>query len=375
MTELQKKLSIYSMKKIEVKASSKSYPVYVGNNILEQLPNLIEKHGLHKNVFIVVDENVLGYHLKKIKNIITEKMRKVVVVEFIAKEKSKSNKSVEELYDCLIKNNFGRDTLIIAIGGGITGDIVGFVASTFSRGVQFIQVPTTLLAAVDSSVGGKTGINYGKTKNLIGSFYQPEFVLTDTSFLKSLREEEIVCGIGEIMKYAFLGDEKFYLTVSKELKQILKLKPPQTTKTIEACVNMKASVVQADEMESGLRKILNLGHTFAHAIEVEQEHKIKHGQAVIVGLVCALYLSHFKGILSAEKLVEYLALPLLFQDKITIDKCNIETIYKIMLRDKKGREGKIKFVLLSSPGVLYLDVEAEKELVIQSLEDGICHFI
>ena len=375
MTESQKKLSTYSMKKIEVKASSKSYPVYVGNNILEQLPSLIEKQGLHKNVFIVVDENVLGYHLKKIKNIITEKMRKVVVVEFIANEKSKSNKSVEELYYCLIKNNFGRDTLIIAIGGGITGDIVGFVASTFSRGVQFIQVPTTLLAAVDSSVGGKTGINYGKTKNLIGSFYQPEFVLTDTSFLKSLREEEVVCGIGEIMKYAFLGDEKFYLTVSKELKQILKLNPQQTTKTIEACVNMKASVVHADEMESGLRKILNLGHTFAHAIEVEQEHKIKHGQAVIVGLVCALYLSHFKGILSAEKLVEYLALPLLLQDKITIDKCNIETIYKIMLRDKKGREGKIKFVLLSSPGVLYLDVEAEKELVIQSLEDGICHFI
>ena len=363
------------MKKIEVKASSKSYPVYVGNNILEQLPQLIEKSGLHKNVFIVVDENVLGYHLKKIKNIITEKMRKVVVVEFIANEKSKSNKSVEELYDCLIKNNFGRDTLIIAIGGGITGDIVGFVASTFSRGVQFVQVPTTLLAAVDSSVGGKTGINYGKTKNLIGSFYQPEFVLTDTSFLKSLREEEVVCGIGEIMKYAFLGDEKFYSTVSEELKQILKLSPLQTTKTIEACVNMKASVVQADEMESGLRKILNLGHTFAHAIEVEQEHKIKHGQAVIIGLVCALYLSHFKGILSADMLVKYLGLPLLMQDKITVDKCNIETIYKIMLRDKKGREGKIKFVLLSSPGVLYLDVEAEKELVIQALEDGICHFI
>lgn len=375
MTESQKKSSTYSMKKIEVKASSKSYPVYVGNNILEQLPQLIEKSGLHKNVFIVVDENVLGYHLKKIKNIITEKMRKVVVVEFIANEKSKSNKSVEELYDCLIKNNFGRDTLIIAIGGGITGDIVGFVASTFSRGVQFVQVPTTLLAAVDSSVGGKTGINYGKTKNLIGSFYQPEFVLTDTSFLKSLREEEVVCGIGEIMKYAFLGDEKFYSTVSEELKQILKLSPLQTTKTIEACVNMKASVVQADEMESGLRKILNLGHTFAHAIEVEQEHKIKHGQAVIIGLVCALYLSHFKGILSADMLVKYLGLPLLMQDKITVDKCNIETIYKIMLRDKKGREGKIKFVLLSSPGVLYLDVEAEKELVIQALEDGICHFI
>lgn len=363
------------MKKIEVKTPSKNYPVYVGENIFEKLPVIIEKNNLHKNVFIVIDENVLGYHLKKIKRIITEKMRKVVVVEFIATEKSKNNKSVEELYDCLIKNNFGRDTLIIAIGGGITGDIVGYVASTFSRGVQFVQIPTTLLAAVDSSVGGKTGINYGKTKNLIGSFYQPEFVLIDTAFFKTLKEEEVVCGIGEIMKYAFLGDEKFYSVIASSLKDIFKLKNQPTQKTIEACINMKASVVQADETESGLRKILNLGHTFAHALEVEQDHKIKHGQAVIVGLACALYLSHFKGILSAQKLVEYLTLPLSLQEKITIDKCNIETVYKIMQRDKKSREGKIKFVLFSSPGVLYLDFEAEKELVIQALEDGISHFI
>lgn len=363
------------MKKIEVKAPSKNYPVYVGQNIFEQIPAFIEKHKLHKNVFIVVDENVLGYHLKRIKNIISEKLSKVVVVEYVASEKSKSSKSVEELYDCLIKNNFGRDSLVIAIGGGITGDIVGFAASTFGRGVQFIQVPTTLLAAVDSSVGGKTGINYGRTKNLIGSFYQPEFVLVDTTFFKTLKEEEVVCGVGEIMKYAFLGDEKFYSLIGASIKNILKLKPDPTQKTIEACVNMKAAVVQADETESGLRKILNLGHTFAHAVEVEQDHKIKHGQAVIVGLTCALYLSHFKGILSAEKLVEYLSLPLLLQDKITIEKCNIETIYRIMQRDKKSRDGKIKFVLLSSPGVLYLDLEAEKELVIQALEDGISHFV
>lgn len=363
------------MKKIEVKAPSKNYPVYIGQNIFEQIPAFIEKHKLHKNVFIVVDENVLGYHLKRIKNIISEKLSKVVVVEYVASEKSKSSKSVEELYDCLIKNNFGRDSLVIAIGGGITGDIVGFAASTFGRGVQFIQVPTTLLAAVDSSVGGKTGINYGRTKNLIGSFYQPEFVLVDTTFFKTLKEEEVVCGVGEIMKYAFLGDEKFYSLIGASIKNILKLKPDPTQKTIEACVNMKAAVVQADETESGLRKILNLGHTFAHAVEVEQDHKIKHGQAVIVGLTCALYLSHFKGILSAEKLVEYLSLPLLLQDKITIEKCNIETIYRIMQRDKKSRDGKIKFVLLSSPGVLYLDLEAEKELVIQALEDGISHFV
>ncbi|MEW6652475.1 MAG: 3-dehydroquinate synthase [Bacteroidota bacterium] len=363
------------MKKIEVKTPSKNYPVYIGQNVFEQIPVLIEKHRLHRNVFIVVDENVLGYHLKRIKNIITEKMSRLVVVEYIANEKSKSSKSVEELYDCLVKNNFGRDTLIIAIGGGITGDIVGFAASTFGRGVQFVQVPTTLLAAVDSSVGGKTGINYGKTKNLIGSFYQPEFVLIDTTFFKTLKEEEVVCGIGEIMKYAFLGDEKFYSVIEASLNSIIKLNHQATQKIIEDCVNLKSSVVRADETESGLRKILNLGHTFAHALEVEQDHKIKHGQAVIVGLTCALYLSRLKGLLSAQKLSEYIKLPLSFQNKITIDKCNIETVYKIMQRDKKSREGKIKFVLLSGTGVLYLDFEAEKEFVIKALEDGVSHFI
>jgi len=363
------------MKKLEIKAPSKNYPVYIGKSIFNQMPSIIEKHSLHKNVFIVVDENVLGYHLKKIKSIVSEKMRKIVVVEYVANEKSKSNKSVEELYDCLIKNNFGRDTLVIAVGGGITGDIVGFAASTFGRGVQFVQVPTTLLAAVDSSVGGKTGINYGRTKNLIGSFYQPEFVLIDAAFFKTLKEEEIVCGIGEIIKYAFLGDEKFYSLITGSLKDILKLKDIQTQKIVESCVNLKASVVQADETESGLRKILNLGHTFAHALEVEQDHRIKHGHAVIVGLTCALYLSHYKGLVSAQELVKYLELPLSLQNKITIDNCNIESIYKIMLRDKKSREGKIKFVLLSSPGNIYLDFEAEKDFVIQALEDGVSHFV
>jgi 3-dehydroquinate synthase len=363
------------MKKIRVKAASKEYPVFIGKKIFPSLHKLMEEYKINKNVFVVVDKNVLAAHQEKIGSFLSKKFGKLTSLVFDSSEKNKSSRSVERIYNALIKNNYGRDSVVIAIGGGITGDIVGFAASTFGRGVQFIQVPTTLLAAVDSSVGGKTGINFGSTKNLIGSFYQPDFVLIDTDFLQTLPEEEVICGAGEVIKYAFLSDPKLFDLFSKELKNLVKLKPAVTADTIETCVHFKASVVESDETESGLRKILNLGHTFAHAFEVEQDYKIKHGQAVAIGLVCALYLSNRLGFINSEKLEKYLRLPLALQDKIHLDSCNVETIFNIMLRDKKSREGKIKFVLLTEPGKLLIDVEASREQVIGAIEDGVSCFI
>jgi 3-dehydroquinate synthase len=363
------------MKKISVKASSKEYPVYIGKTIFASLHSLITKHNLNKNVFVIIDSNVLVIHKKQIELFISKKFANIHTMVFESGEKNKNSKSVEKIYSALIKNNYGRDSLIIAIGGGITGDIVGFAASTFGRGVQFVQVPTTLLAAVDSSVGGKTGINFGSTKNLIGSFYQPEFVLIDTNFLLSLPEEEIVCGIGEVIKYGFLSDQKLFDLLYKEMRKLLLLNSAVTAGTIETCVRFKAGVVEADETESGLRKILNLGHTFAHAFEVEQNFKIKHGQAVAIGLICALYLSNGIGLFSSEKLEKYLELPLTLQSKIQLESCNVESVYKIMLRDKKSREGKMKFVLPAEPGKILIDVEATKEQVIKAIEDGVSLFI
>ncbi len=363
------------MKKIKVKALSKEYPVYIGNKIFSSISNLIVEHSLTKNLFVVVDKNVLELHPGCVSAFNKNKFNKINILVFDSSEKNKNSKSVERIYNSLIKNNYGRDSVVIAIGGGITGDIVGFAASTFGRGVQFVQVPTTLLAAVDSSVGGKTGINFGATKNLIGSFYQPDFVLIDTSFLRTLPEEEIICGIGEIIKYAFLSDQKLFDDIKINFKKLFNLNSAVTAKTIETCVRFKAGVVEADETESGLRKILNLGHTFAHAFEVEQNYKIKHGQAVAVGLVCALFLSNQLGFINSRNLDKYLGLPFLFQGKINFESCNVENVFNIMLRDKKSREGKIKFVLLTEPGKLLIDVEATKEQVIRSIEDGVSYFI
>lgn len=363
------------MKKIKVKAPSKEYPVYIGSKIFSSIPDLIREHNLNRNLFVVIDKNVLELHPNCVKAFTEKKFSKVNILVFDSSEKNKSSKSVERIYNALIKNNYGRDSVIVAIGGGITGDIVGFAASTFGRGVQFVQVPTTLLAAVDSSVGGKTGINFGATKNLIGSFYQPDFVLIDTDFIRTLPEEEIVCGIGEVFKYAFLSDQKLFDSLSADFSKLLKLNSTVAAQTIETCVRFKAGVVEADETESGLRKILNLGHTFAHAFEVEQNYKIKHGQAVNIGLVCALFLSNQLGFINSITLEKYLLLPLLLQEKIRLESCNVENIFSIMLRDKKSREGKIKFVLLTEPGKLLIDVEATKEQVIKSIEEGVSYFI
>jgi len=363
------------MKKIEVKASSKNYPVYLGSGIFKSLPKLMKSHTQIKNLFIVVDSNVNSLHREKIEKLLASGYKKIKLLEFTSNEKNKSISTVQNLYSKLINNKFGRDTIVIAIGGGITGDIVGFVASTFSRGVKFIQVPTTLLAAVDSSIGGKTGINFGNTKNLIGSFYQPDFVLIDTDFLNTLPEAEVVCGLGEILKYAYLGGEQFHSTVVNNLSNLIRLQPLQTFRIIESCIRFKAGTVEADEKESGLRKILNLGHTFAHALEVEQNHSIKHGQAVIVGIVCSLFLSNEMGLIAETYLDKYLELPLALREKIRIDKCNVVEIYKIMLRDKKGRGGKIKFVLLTQPGKILIDVEADEEKVIRAIENGVSLFV
>lgn len=360
------------MKTIHINTSSKSYPVFIGKNSIAKLEKLIKSKNFYENIFFVIDKNVLKFFESKINLLINGNFKKKSVFVFDANEKNKSLDLTKIIYNKLIKDSFGRDTTIISIGGGITGDIAAFVASTFGRGTNFIQVPTSLLSMVDSSVGGKTGINFGNTKNLIGTFFQPDLVLIDLDFLPTLPKEELICGLGETLKYYYLTGETFYKNI---IPKILENNLSQVEKIIFNSINYKARIVELDEKESGLRKLLNLGHTFAHAIEVQQNHKIKHGQAVIIGIVCSLYLSRKLELISEKVLENFLKLPLKFQNEITIESINTYFVYDIMLRDKKNRNGKIKFVLIKNPGEILLDVEAEKELVINSLEKGLSLFI
>ncbi len=362
------------MKKIPINIPQNNYNVYLGNGIFKQLPNLLSKEKHSGNYLLVVDRNVNRYYAKLINDTFKTSENKITKVIIQSTENNKTFSSVQSIHTALINKNYGRDSVIIAIGGGIIGDIAGFAASTYMRGIKYIQVPTTLLASVDSSVGGKTGVNFDKTKNVIGSFYQPKLVLIDTNFFNTLPKEEILCGIGEIIKYAFLTDENFFEFVNKNFDKLLYKEPKSIAKVINESVTFKGDVVTADEKETGIRKILNLGHTFAHAFEVQQDHKLKHGQAVIVGITCALYLSKKLNFIEEINFSKYLSLLLNFSNQIKLSKVDKSKIYQIMQRDKKNRNNKIKLVLFRKVGTILTDIEVEKKLIYQSITNAIAHF-
>ena len=360
------------MKKIEVIIpGSNPYPVYIGHGVFDKINNLIKEKNSASNILAVLDKNAYKLHREKIETAFMKFENKVKILKLKSSDKLKSHESLEKIYTALQRNYFTRDSLILAIGGGIIGDIAGFAAATYNRGIPYIQIPTTLLAAVDSSVGGKTGINFSSTKNSIGSFHQPEIVVADTEFFETLPNEEILCGLGEIVKYGFLSDERFYSYVSKNINQVFDLNKQVIERLIFDSVKFKSDVVAADEKEKSLRKILNLGHTFAHAIEAEQNYKIKHGAAVIVGIASSLYLSNRLGILNHDRLMKFISLLENFCGKIKIRSYDTGKIINIMLRDKKNLGNKIKFVLVEEIGKILLDVEADRKSIKYSLDKGI----
>lgn len=348
------------MKKISVNTKSKSYNIFIGQDSVLRLKNLIGKSG--KKIFIVCDENLYRLHKEKV-NSLVQSGKKNVLYKFNSLEKYKSLHSAELIYNSLLKNNFSRNDFMIAMGGGIVGDVTGFVASTFMRGIGYYQIPTTLLSMVDSSVGGKTGVNFGNVKNLIGTFYQPEAVFIDLKFLSSLPKKEIISGAGEIFKYAFLSDVSSYNFIHKSLRGIV-LENKFSEKLITHCLGIKSSVVESDEKEtSGLRKILNLGHTFAHSFESVMNYKIKHGEAVICGIITSLIVSEKLGLISSRELKKFRDdfnfLPL----NTEILKINSSDVIRMMKKDKKAFSGKIKLVLVSKPGEILIDVEVNENVI------------
>ena len=239
---------------------------------------------------LVIDKNVPHKMINKLSKSI--KIKNIYNYSFKSNEKNKNQKSVNKILDILLTKNFSRQDCLIAVGGGITGDVSGYAASIFKRGLQFINIPTTLLSQVDSSVGGKTGINTKYGKNLIGNFYQPKIVISDSEFLKTLPDREIICGYGEILKHSLIMNRNFYNYLDYNVLNILKLKSPFIEKAIFESCKIKKKIVEKDENEKNLRKVLNFGHTFAHAFEATLgfSNKLNHGEAVILGIVSALNL-------------------------------------------------------------------------------------
>jgi len=356
------------MKKIEIKTKFKSYPVIIGNSILDLISVVINEQRLYKNLFIVVDKNVFNLHKKYITDAFSENIKRIHFYKLKPGEHSKSFEGLTGIISELIEKKYSRDTLLISIGGGVTEDLAGFAASVYMRGIQSAHIPTTLLAAVDSSIGGKTGINFKNYKNILGAFYQPEFVLIDTKFISSLPKEEINSGMGELIKYAFLTNENFFNYIYKNFDKIYSLDKSMLNKVIYESVLFKSSVILKDEFEGGLRKILNLGHTFAHAYESMTNYSIKHGEAVTAGIISALCLSYKKGLLSEKRLKKFLKLPLRMKLSSEFVIQDYKSILKYMYRDKKNREGEIRFILLSGIGNIITDSKVKEADIYYAIE-------
>jgi 3-dehydroquinate synthase len=353
------------LKKVTVKSQQGSYPVYIGDSYFDKLHSLLEKDNLLNSLFLIIDENVARYHLPVIQSAFSESKGKISYTLLPSGERMKSYTQLKKIHERLLNYNFGRDTTLIAIGGGVTGDLAGYAAATYMRGLQLVHIPTTLLAMIDSAIGGKTGINFEGRKNIIGAFYQPCLVFVDTMFLSSLPKREFSSALGELVKYSLISNKEFYRFLVNNFEKIKSSDIRTIQKAILESVKIKAGVVEQDEFEqSGVRKILNFGHTFAHAIESNLGFRIKHGEAVNAGIVCALFLSNKLGLLASAKMDKLLGLPTKIAVLGAIKNVDEEKMIEVMYSDKKNRGDKIMFVLLSDIGKVVVDVPADKRDIV-----------
>ena len=367
------------MKTYLVNTKSKKYPIFIGKNILIKFCKLKEKYlNNTKKILIITSKNIpKKYFLKIKKNLKNTECYTIILPNG---ERIKQFDQIIKITDLLSKYNFNRKDCVVALGGGVIGDLSGFAASIFKRGINFVQIPTTLLSQVDSSVGGKTGINNSHGKNLIGTFYQPNFVLIDTDTLYSLPKREMIAGFAEILKYSLILDKTFFNWLYKNGKKILSKNYNLISHAIYKSCKFKAYVVKKDEKEKNLRAILNYGHTFAHALETINNYskKIIHGEAVLIGMMLAARLSNHMKYLSSKDLSDieeiYKQLKLNYNYKNFVNKKNIKKIFKIMSNDKKSNGKTINIILLKKIGsAIIKKTSLEKTffpLINQDLKNG-----
>ena len=361
---------------LNLELGDKSYPIYIGNDLLSD-KSYLEKHISGQQVMVITNTTIEPLYLEKVKNLLGNFEVQVAILP--DGEQYKTLETVNSIFDALLEAKFDRSATLIALGGGVVGDITGFAAASYQRGVDFIQIPTTLLSQVDSSVGGKTGVNHTLGKNMIGAFHQPQAVIIDIDTLDTLPIREFSAGMAEVIKYGLLGNIDFLLDLEKNIDSIMKRSNQRDKELLidiiyRSCLD-KAEIVSKDELESGVRKLLNLGHTFGHGIENTLGYgSYLHGEAVAIGMCMAARLSQLEGHLSSEdvdrvnNILNLAELPCnLGEQKIAAKK-----IYKAMSLDKKVIDGNIRLVLFSSLGNSYVTEDYSEENLNQVLSE-FCH--
>ena len=368
-TKVEEKPELTKIARAEVKVDlgKRSYTIHISSDLLksDDAGKLIVAAAPCSLACIVTHPGIVSTHANDLSLSLSKKGVKTVLVTLPAGERYKTLKTVEKLYGKFIEEKLDRKSLVIAVGGGVLGDVVGFAAATYLRGVNFVQIPTTLLAQVDSSVGGKTGVDLPAGKNLAGAFHQPKTVLIDPITLKTLPRREICAGLAEVIKYGIIYDRKFFLLLEAIVPDLIKRKDANLRDVISRSCRIKAEIVSQDETEQGIRAILNFGHTIGHALEsVTHYRRYRHGEAIAIGMISAALIGEEMGVTPPEvtgaicKILKLAKLPTAFPEEIQSDE-----IIDASFRDKKTEGGKLKFVLAEEIGRVSVQSGVTPEII------------
>ncbi len=355
---------------LNVDLGDRSYPIYIGDALLSNT-QILQSAISAKQILLISNETVAPLYMQRVCNALSHNSdKRVEVLTLKDGEQYKTLDTISLIYDRLMELRYDRSCCLVALGGGVIGDMTGFAAATYQRGVAFCQLPTTLLAQVDSSVGGKTGVNHVAGKNMIGAFHQPQAVVIDTSTLSTLPERELIAGLAEVIKYGLIADREFLEWLADNIQALREKDPQALSFAIERSCQNKARVVASDEREAGIRAILNLGHTFGHALETATEYRHwLHGEAVGFGTLMALDLSQRMGMITsadvelASKLLALAGLP-----KEAPKNIDSETIRRLMSSDKKVKEGQLRLVLLRQLGEAYVANDYSEQQLQETLD-------
>lgn len=357
------------MKKVKLKLGIHSYDILIGSGLLNDAGQLLKENGLSGKVVVITDTVVRKHYGSVLRQSLVNQGFKGTVLAVKPGEEQKSLDSAGSLYCELGKVSTERGTPIVALGGGVVGDLAGFVAATYKRGVPFVQIPTTLLAQIDSSIGGKVAVNHGQLKNEIGVFYQPLLVISDVAVLGTLPEREICNGLAEIIKYGVIKDGDFFTYLEKNMEKIKLLDAEVLEEVVYRSATIKAEIVEKDERDTGLRNILNYGHTVGHALETVSNFKMGHGEAVAVGMLVAGRVASEMGVFSSLELgrlrniIQKAGLPL------NISGINVDNVVQIMKHDKKVLQGKVRFVLPKTIGEVFVTDKVDINLIKKVLNE------
>ncbi len=361
------------MKRIKVnldKQYSLSHEICIGHNILDRIGLVIAKGNLAHRYSVITDSNVSALYGEEILGVLKEMNVKTDLIEFPAGEASKNMDTVLTIAKELVNRGVDRSCALIALGGGVTGDITGFIASIYMRSIPYIQVPTTLLAQVDSSIGGKTGIDLPEGKNLLGTFSQPQSIFIDLRFLESLPDDEFINGLSEVVKYGIIDDVELFTLLEGKSDAIRSRDPDVLQTIVERSCKIKKGIVEIDEKDMGVRRILNFGHTIGHAIEAESGYTIPHGNAISAGMIASARISEKMKYLSSEDRgrIQQLVRAAGLADHIPAS-ISTEGILSKTRADKKKKGGSIHFVLLKKIGMPFINGSVEEALIYETIEE------